>query len=143
MPVVTVTYTDAERAELNAEGARRGCHACPMCGDSQLWKPFHSTPHFEGVHECPMGDGMAKFHGITGLTALCEECWAKATVEERLTHHQTRHAARKATIKSVVKIPGEGGGLVECPIDLARHAKEHAAHGGEWAAIEAAIREGK
>lgn len=73
--------SDTERATRNATGAQRGCYACPVCGDSVLWKPFHSTVHSVGRH---VG---GSFEGEVALRALCEECWAKLTPAERLPHH--------------------------------------------------------
>ncbi len=148
MPTVTYTPEELEalkvqQATLNARGLELGCHVCPVCGDSQLWKPFHEVTYRVGrITHVEIGSGQhGAFEGSFGHMALCEECWAKTSVDERVAHHKARHGGRAATIPSIAKIPTDSG-LDECPEDRQRHAREIDAHKCEWKAIEAAIRDG-
>ena len=97
-PVIQPTPEEM-RASKNAAGKERGCADCPLCGDSHWWKTFHVTEIMEGEFESDVG--ASRFDGSFGVSVICEDCWPKATPEQKMTHYMAKVDAWKADVKSV------------------------------------------
>jgi len=119
---VTVEYEPGEREAMNAEGLRQGCAACPSCGDSMLWKPFHYTPY---ATEITKGSHQSSVQ--LAIAILCESCWEKSSGDERAKFCEQRLAKRKVKLRSVTRLMVNEGQLVDDPKDRARYDAELAA----------------
>ena len=93
--------TAEQQAAKNEQGKASGCLACPVCGDSMLWKKFHETEFFSGTIT-PVFAG-SPFNGALGIMALCEECWPKLTPQQRLPYYEQRTATWLNDVKPVKK----------------------------------------
>jgi hypothetical protein len=123
--------TPEERTRRNAEGAERGCYACPVCGDSHWWKTFHNTAFNVGEIG---GPGSARWLGVESIAALCDDCFGKLTPEERLPHYTARLDGWEKAVPSPRRVRGEVD-----PEDAARQRDDLARLRAARDAITAAV----
>lgn len=149
MPVVTITWTDEEKAKLNAKGDEKGYAKCPVCGDSMAWKLFHATPYEEGVivlvnSSSRPNEEPVRMSGVKSLSVLCEECFKTTSPESRVEFYSKHLASRKTRIKSVLRLrDGTEGGFRESKRDRERYDMEASEIEREVELIMNAAREGK
>ena len=66
-----ISLEGLSREDKNTLGKSRGYGNCSCCHDSWMYKESHTTYYTE----------------YKGTFPLCEECWSRMTIEQRLHHY--------------------------------------------------------
>lgn len=103
---------EEERTKGNEAGAKLGSRTCPVCGDSAFWKPFHDITYFEGTieleHERARPDLQPpRCEGSKAMSFVCEECWPKLSVDDRLRKLDELTQQRIGALVPVVYMLGD------------------------------------
>ncbi len=136
--------TAEQRTAKNAAASARGIAACPGCGDSKAWKPFHVITYHRGrmVSEASPEGKPAEFDVEKHTEFLCEDCYGKMTEAEILDHLDQLALKKTAALKPVIRDRDTTGKFVEREKDRERFEAEVAAIAADHELIRLAILRG-
>lgn len=154
---------EEKRIQNNETGAKHGSAVCPACGDSLFWKATHGITYFEGEialeHErAKPGDKPPRCQGSKEMSFVCEECWPKLSIDERMRHFDALCTKRIEALRpiiymlseTIVEETQEDGTILPMPKrtrvederDRARYDAQKAALQAEHDVVIAAIKAG-